>query len=74
MSLRATFACHLQINMYASRTYVCVPHISQAFVTGDAGEVSGDTFEQLTHVYVQYVLTNPSVPLSTLSVPLSAPQ
>ena len=53
--------------MYASR-------ISQAFVTGDAGEVSGDTFEQLTHVYVQYVLTNPSVPLSTLSVPLSAPQ
>ena len=47
--------------------------ISQAFVTGDAGEVSGDTFEQLTHVYVQYVLTNPLVPLSTLLVPLSAP-
>ena len=28
---------------------------TQAFVAGDAGEVSGDTFEQLTHVYVQYV-------------------
>lgn len=53
--------------MYASR-------VSQAFVTGDAGEISGDTFEQLTHVYVQYVLsTYPLVPLSTLLVPLSAP-
>ena len=28
---------------------------TQAFVAGDAGEISGDTFEQLTHVYVQYV-------------------
>ena len=24
-------------------------------MAGDAGEISGDTFEQLTHVYVQYV-------------------